>query len=264
MSNLIKYEAACRAIAECKSFDEVKSWADKAAAMQAYQRMAGDKTLESDAAEIRIRAERRLGQMLSESDLQKGGRPAVSETGRQSRPVSAPKLADVGISKDLSSRAQKLAAVPEAEFEAELAAKREREREEGARVTARLVQSGERHMNAAAPAPAAPPPEEDDAHDSLEDIVDELQRENSVLQKQVEAIAADDPKAEALKWIKLADHARRQQDAAQERAVALEKEARRLSRALNRCGKAVGEEDPDKIPAVVEAFVRKHKDVPCK
>jgi hypothetical protein len=47
MTNLIKYEAACRAIAECKAVDEVKTWADKAAAMQAYGRMAKDKTLES-------------------------------------------------------------------------------------------------------------------------------------------------------------------------------------------------------------------------
>ena len=38
------------------------------------------------------------------------------------RQKEAPKLADAGISKDLSSRAQKLAAVPEAEFEAEPAA----------------------------------------------------------------------------------------------------------------------------------------------
>jgi hypothetical protein len=36
--------------------DEVKTWADKAAAMQAGQ-MANDKRLEVDAAEIRIRAE---------------------------------------------------------------------------------------------------------------------------------------------------------------------------------------------------------------
>ena len=60
MTALVKYESACRALAECKAIDEVKEWVDKAAAMQAYSRMAKDKTLEIDAAEIRIRAERRL------------------------------------------------------------------------------------------------------------------------------------------------------------------------------------------------------------
>ena len=73
MSNLIKYEAACSALAACKSVDEAKDWTDKAAAMQAYGRMAKNRTMEVDAAEIRIRAERRLGEMLS-SQKAAGGR----------------------------------------------------------------------------------------------------------------------------------------------------------------------------------------------
>lgn len=163
MSHLIKYEAACRAIAECKAIDEVKSWHDKAAAMQAYGRMAKDKTLETNAAEIRIRAERRLGEMIAQQKedggLSQGGRP--SETGRDDRPVSEkPTLADAGISKDLSSRAQKLAAVPEAEFEAEVGEWRERVSAENARVTTRLELAGDRAQKKAkaevVPDPEAP------------------------------------------------------------------------------------------------------------
>jgi hypothetical protein len=150
MTSLIKYDAACRALAECKAIDEVKTWADKAAAMQAYGRMAKDKTLEVDAAEIRIRAERRLGQLIAAQKefegLNRGraGRApiAVDSNDRDSRP----KLSDAGISKDLSSKAQKLAAVPEEEFEAEVGQWRDRVQAEGARVSTRLQSAGEREL----------------------------------------------------------------------------------------------------------------------
>lgn len=166
MSQLIKYEAACRALAECKAVDEVKVWADKAAAMQAYGRMAKDKTLEVDAAEIRLRAERRLGELIAaqkaSGGLNRGARVAGNKPGAgQASPAVVTddrrsKLADAGISKDLSSRAQKLAAVPEAEFEAEVGEWRERVSAEGARVSARLEAAGEREQKKT-PKPKAEP-----------------------------------------------------------------------------------------------------------
>jgi predicted RNase H-like nuclease (RuvC/YqgF family) len=114
--------------------------------MQAYGRMAKDKTLEIDAAEIRIRAERRLGELLSlqknADGFNKGGRPAEI-TGTLPGPVISPTLAEAGISKNLSSRAQKLAAVPNDEFESEVSDWRERVGKENARVSARLEQKGE-------------------------------------------------------------------------------------------------------------------------
>lgn len=163
MNGLVKYEAACRALAECKAIDEVKSWADKAAAMQAYGRMAKDKTLEVDAAEIRIRAERRLGEMLTQQKADGGLNKGTTVTGNkpgagQGSPAVVtndrrPKLSDAGISKDLSSRAQKLAAVPDHEFEAEVGEWRERVSAEGARVSTRLEKAGERALKKAAPLP---------------------------------------------------------------------------------------------------------------
>lgn len=261
MTALIKYEAACRALAECKAVDEVKSLVDKAAAMQAYGRMAKDRTLEIDASEIRIRAERRLGEMLAAQDLNKGGRPIIAETGRQSRPVpSAPTLSQAGISKDLSSRAQKLAAVPEAQFEAELAAKRERDREEGARVSARLEKVGAQALKAKSPADARSAQIGDDAHDGF-DPLEELEKANAEiakLQAELDATQADDLKAEALKWRRLAkvteDKLGEKMDLVQK---SFDREAR-IKRQLMRCGKAVGETDPDKIAPTVEAFVRTH------
>lgn len=120
-SSLIRYDAACRAVAECKAVDEVKDWRDKAAALQAYARQAKNKQLEVDAAEIRIRAERRLGQMLHEAPKNTGamgvGKSAL-DTDERTQP---PTLGELGISHDLSSRAQQIASIPEEEFEQTLA-----------------------------------------------------------------------------------------------------------------------------------------------
>lgn len=153
---LARYDKARSALAACVSVDEVKDWADRAAAMQAYGRMANDRSLQVDAAEIRLRAERRLGEMLvaakAAGQLASGARIAGARPGANdgsSAVVTAdhrPTLAEAGISKDLSARAQKLAAVPDAEFEAELAAKRERDLQDGARVSARLEAAGAREL----------------------------------------------------------------------------------------------------------------------
>ena len=151
--SLVKYDAACRALAECKAVDEVKAWADKAAAMQAYGRMVHDKTLEIDAAEIRLRATRRLGELIAAQKATVGLNTGAAGKGvnqhnkdevRSSLTTAPPTLAEAGISKDLSAKAQKFAAVPAAEFEAEVAGWRDRVEAEGARVTTRLEAAGEK------------------------------------------------------------------------------------------------------------------------
>ena len=146
MRGLMLYDSAVSALAECKSVDEVMDWADKAAATQAYARMAKDRRLEVDAAEIRIRAERRLGEMLIEQkasgNMAKGHKFAG---GTQTEPPAVT-LAEVGIDKKLSARAQKIAKVPLPEFESELEGWRERVEAEGERVTARLEASGEQRV----------------------------------------------------------------------------------------------------------------------
>ena len=254
MNKLIKYDAACRALAECRTIDEVKTWADKAAAMQAYGRMAKDKTLEVDAAEIRIRAERRLGELLAqakaagglnrEANLRQNTELVSNEVGK-----TAPTLADAGISYDLSSRAQKMAAVPEAEFEQEVGAWRERVKAEGERVSSRLQQAGKRQMEK----------QGDEMHElavSPEVLVRELHAENLALIERIKAMEADDQKAETLKWRKLYEHASREQSVAMDRAHDSQKREKWTMSQLARCGKAVGEENPTKIAATVEAMAR--------
>lgn len=250
MNALVKYEAARTALAECRVVDEVKTWADKAAAMQAYGRMAKDKQLEVDAAEIRIRAERRLGELLAAQKagdgLSKGGRPA-EKTGPQKVPVS-PTLAAAGIDKNLSSRAQKLAAVPEPEFEAEVSQWRERVKAEGTRVSAKLEASGAKQLAA-----------ENDGAQSAAELLQELQTENEALRGRIKSMSADDAKAEILKHKRIAEAAQRSQSEAMDRAAkALEREAWAM-RQLRRCGKVVGEDDPAKIAPKVEAMVRSHR-----
>jgi len=203
VTGLIRYEAACRALAECKAVDEVKAWADKAAAMQAYGRMAKDKTLEVDAAEIRIRAERRLGEMLAAQKVDGGLKPAAT---LKRGPVvvtndHGAKLADAGISKDLSSRAQKLAAVPKEEFEAEMGDWRERVQAEGARVSARLVKAGEREL-AKQPDPE---PWNDEGAPSIEELLESEHVQEQQTQAMLRIFEADDKLAEALSMVKQRD-----------------------------------------------------------
>jgi hypothetical protein len=121
MTALVKYDAARHALAEAVRVDEVKNIHDIAVAMKAYAKQANDKQMEIDASEIRIRAERRLGEMLREQKqtvgLAKAGRPKIGPTEEPILDRDVPTLASVGISKKLSSRSQAIAAIPRAEFD---------------------------------------------------------------------------------------------------------------------------------------------------
>lgn len=137
---LVRYDAACRALAAAKSTDEVKRIRDSAAALRAYAKQAKNKQLEIDAAEIRIRAERRVGELMAAQrqsiGLSEGGRP--KKTGSKSDPVS-PTLTDAGIDKHLADRARKLAAVPAPEFEQQIGKWRARSEQAAERVTATVI-----------------------------------------------------------------------------------------------------------------------------
>jgi len=67
-----------------------------------YARQAKNKQLEVDAAEIRLRAERRLGQILKETPMNKGEAGRFTGGSLAVPPVAAPTLSDMGIDKKLS------------------------------------------------------------------------------------------------------------------------------------------------------------------
>ena len=118
VTGLVRYDAMCKAIAACHTVDEVKEIRDKARALEVYAQQALNTEAEHKAAEIRIRAERKAGEMLREMKLngsrQNHGRP---RTGKSSKRSDAPTISNLGISKDQSSQWQRLAEIPEDEFE---------------------------------------------------------------------------------------------------------------------------------------------------
>ena len=98
----------------------MKDIRDKALAMQAYARQAQDNELQIWAGEIKMRAERRAGQMLKDMDKTKRGRPKLS--GTQTVPLNhTPTLSDLNVTKNQSSQWQKVANVSEEEFEEHIA-----------------------------------------------------------------------------------------------------------------------------------------------
>ena len=147
MTALIKYDEACRALAEAKSLDEVRDHRDKAEALKTYARMAQNRDLEVDAAEIRIRAERRYGEILTQikasGGISSGGRPAIKPVTNGGQ-VSGATLKDSNTSRNFSSKCQKLAAIPEADFERMLGEWRETAGRQGERVTTDLLKTHER------------------------------------------------------------------------------------------------------------------------
>jgi hypothetical protein len=125
---LIRYDAARRALAAAHRVDEVKAIRDKAEAVRVYAKQAGDFELQNQAAEIRIRAERRAGELLV--GMQTSGERQAKERGRPTKVSSPTTLPKLGITRDQSSKWQRLARmIDDVTFDKAVAQAKERDGE---------------------------------------------------------------------------------------------------------------------------------------
>lgn len=107
---------ARRALAESRSIDEVKDIRDKAEAMRLYLKQRNE-SLEAQnaAAEIKLWAERRAGEMLAVMDRRRPEQGRPKEASHDER--LPPKLSDLGIDYNQAHRFQAIADIPEPLFE---------------------------------------------------------------------------------------------------------------------------------------------------
>lgn len=128
MGELVRYDTMCLAIAECHRIDEVKDLRDKAMALELYARQARNTDAERKASEVRLRAERRTGELLKELARIEPAEKAAKANAVQGRSSNgttnvspyAEALQSTGISRQTAHRYQALANVPQETFEAAL------------------------------------------------------------------------------------------------------------------------------------------------
>lgn len=115
---LAKLDRATHMLAEAKTLDEVKGIMDIAEAARVYAR-AAKLGLEAynHAAEVKVRAERKAGEMLKQLERSKGGQPTHSNVERVEVSEYREVLEDNNIPKTTAHRWQQLAEMPELVFE---------------------------------------------------------------------------------------------------------------------------------------------------
>jgi site-specific DNA-methyltransferase (adenine-specific) len=152
-------ERARGLLVEARTLDAARRIHDVADAVQAYTRQAQlSFEIQNEAAELKLRAARRLGELLANMPRNAGARGR----GVRSHDGTALTLAELGISKNQSSRWQAVAALPEPDFDRHLFETRRERRElttESVLALARPHQRRARFQSIADPGPVRLPPD---------------------------------------------------------------------------------------------------------
>jgi len=114
---LTRYEAARFALGEAHRVDEVKEIRNMALAMQEYARQANDTELLRQATEIRLRAERRWGELYGVVADKAKPRGSNQHEDRSRSESDPPTLKKMGVTFTQSAKWQQLAALPDDKFE---------------------------------------------------------------------------------------------------------------------------------------------------
>ena len=123
---LIKVDKATELLRDAENLSTPKDLRALAKGAISILKARRDSTLESinHAAEIKIRCERRIGQLLKEQPKAKGGTPYKKSTADKRSAVET--LAEKGLTEKESSRFQKVADVSDEEFESVIAGTKEK------------------------------------------------------------------------------------------------------------------------------------------
>ena len=158
MTSLVHYDRARTALIKATEIDDVMEIRGQAAALKAYASQINDNAMEISLAEIKIRAERRAGEILRDMQKHKGGpaygnrNAAKTTTNERSAVVLFPEtdvvkpktLAELQISLAQSSKWQKSASLPVEAFEKEI----EEAKASGRPITSTAInRQVQRHVN---------------------------------------------------------------------------------------------------------------------
>lgn len=149
--DLIKYDKMCQEVSDITQISRGKEYRDKAIGIEAYAKVAKNKDLEANAWEIRLRCERKIGELMKKNPTGK----AVTVNGQCGFQKNPHSLKGDGIDKSLAHRARRLWEMPYKEFTLMIAdGRKEVEHSAERSALAKIIRS-ERHRRIAGAALSA-------------------------------------------------------------------------------------------------------------